>query len=483
MKIKKLSIFLLVILLPNLSFSWGPKDIPPHKNGIVMKENKIPGTDACELTDIKRGICNCGSGLKFPSFNNYINNNNVFKDERRFLKATEHGTESFLNTIEVEPGDTIFFVTLVHNNAVDLLYPAKNVSTYIKQNTFRIEGDYIVTNWSNGKPIIITQYISSSNSTPRTIWDSVKIKSKRNIRLKYVTGQLVAKEPGKKVLGFFNNEVGFFVKGGMKLGDKFDPVSGIFRGGALYIKFMTIIEEKNEAINNPKDVSGERIALIIGNSNYKYGKNLKNPLSDAKAMEKVLQKVGFKVLKYENCNQKIMKKSIDKFGTKIKKYKVALFYFAGHGIQVDGKNYLIPVDAKLEYKNDTEYECVRADRVLAKMKGAGSKTNIVILDACRNNPFTRSWDRGGARSKGLAFMNAPSGSIIAYSTSPGNTASDGVKEHSFYTSALLKYIDYTNITIEEMFKKVRSHVIKQTNKKQIPWESTSLTGNFYFNRK
>ena len=158
------------------------------------------------------------------------------------------------------------------------------------------------------------------------------------------------------------------------------------------------------------------------------------------------------------------------------------FFYAGHGVQVNGHNYLLPADAKLDTEHDAEYDCVRADRVLAKMEGAGSKTNIVILDACRDNPFTRSWRRG-TQGAGLAFMNAPSGSLIAYSTAPGKTALDGGGRNSPYTAALLQHIDTPNITVLEMFQGVRSTVMTQSDGKQIPWESTSLRGNFYFTKQ
>jgi len=223
----------------------------------------------------------------------------------------------------------------------------------------------------------------------------------------------------------------------------------------------------------------KRLALLIGNSNYTHGGNLKNPINDVRAMKKTLEDLGFIVIKYENSSQKTMKRAIDEFGRKLKDYSVGLFFYAGHGIQVKGNNYLLPVDAKLENENDAEYDTVRADRVLAKMESARSETNIVILDACRDNPFERSWRRG-AKGNGLAFMNAPSGSIIAYATSPGNTASDGTGGNGLYTSAILQHIKTPNITIEQMFKRVRSTIMDWSVNQQVPWESTSLKGDFYF---
>jgi len=173
---------------------------------------------------------------------------------------------------------------------------------------------------------------------------------------------------------------------------------------------------------------------------------------------------------------------MDKFGGKLKGKHVGLFFYAGHGVQVKGHNYLIPTDAKLDNENDAEYDCVKAGRILAKMETAGTRTNIVILDACRDNPFERSWRRG-TEGTGLAFMNAPSGSLIAYSTAPGKTALDGRGKNSPYTSALLKHIDSPNITVLQMFQRVRSTVMDGSEYKQTPWESTSLRGDFYFTTK
>jgi len=226
----------------------------------------------------------------------------------------------------------------------------------------------------------------------------------------------------------------------------------------------------------------KRLALVIGNGEYEYGGELTNPVNDANSMEQVLQAVGFDVIKYENLDQKMMRQAIDNFGSLLKNYDVGLFFYAGHGVQAKSFNYLIPVDATLVSEEDVEYNCVRADRVLGKMEAVANKTNIVILDACRNNPFERSWTRSPT-GKGLAFMNAPTGSLIAYATSPGNTASDGSGSNGLYTSALLTYIIEPNITVIEMFQRVRTLVRLNSDGDQIPWESTSLEGNFYFTNK
>ncbi len=229
----------------------------------------------------------------------------------------------------------------------------------------------------------------------------------------------------------------------------------------------------------------KRLALVIGNGNYLNGNTLQNPTNDAKAIATALKEVGFTVMLYLNSDAKTMRKAMDDFGDKLKGYTVGLFYYAGHGMQVKGNNYLIPVDASLKVEQDVEYDCLDAGRVLGKMEAAGSVTNIVVLDACRDNPFARSWgsSRSAGQQSGLAFMNAPSGSIVAYATSPGKTASDGSGKNGLYTEAFLQYMKVPGLSLLEFFQNVRGAVEKKSNKTQTPWEMTSLKGNFYFKVK
>lgn len=223
----------------------------------------------------------------------------------------------------------------------------------------------------------------------------------------------------------------------------------------------------------------KRLALLIGNSEYEHGDKLRNPVNDAFAMEKALAKAGFEVQVYYNLSQGEMKKAIDDFGLKLSSYDVGLFFYAGHGVQSKGFNYLIPVDAKLIDERQIEYDCVQANRVLSFMETSGSGVNMVILDACRNNPFERGWERS-ASGKGLAFMDAPTGTLIAYATAPGSTASDGIRKNGLYTEAILESIKIPNITAIKMFQNVRGLVTERSNNQQTPWEATSLTGDFYF---
>jgi uncharacterized caspase-like protein len=224
-----------------------------------------------------------------------------------------------------------------------------------------------------------------------------------------------------------------------------------------------------------------RLALVIGNSDYQNAGFLLNPVNDAADISQALKNTGFEVIGYQNLDLVGMKRAIDDFGLKLLNRDVGLFYYAGHGIQARGVNYLVPVDARINTENDVEYNCVDVGRMLAKMEDAGSRTNIVILDACRDNPFERSWTRS-TRGRGLAFMNAPTGSLIAYATSPGTTASDGSGENGLYTSAILKYMYEEDQSILQMFQKVRREVREVSGGTQVPWESTSLEGDFYLLR-
>jgi len=222
-----------------------------------------------------------------------------------------------------------------------------------------------------------------------------------------------------------------------------------------------------------------RLALVIGNANYKFANPLKNPVNDARAIGSALQGLGFEVMEYDDVTQPQMKQAINSFGQKLKDYDVGLFYYAGHGVQSKGVNYMIPVDAELKNEETIEFDCVAADRVLAFMDAASTKVNLIIMDACRNNPFARSWQRS-AGGGGLAMMDAPKGSLIAYATSPGRTASDGAASNGLYTSALLKFMRNPALTIEQVFKQVRNEVSDKSGGAQIPWETTSLTGEDFY---
>lgn len=218
-------------------------------------------------------------------------------------------------------------------------------------------------------------------------------------------------------------------------------------------------------------------ALIIGNSSY-YKASLENAINDAKAMADKLLKLGYVVDLVTDANVETMSNAISHLSEKLENVDVALFYFSGHGVQIEGYNYLTSIDANFSDEISLKYHGgFNVNEIIERFEKAHIQTKILILDACRNNPFTF---RG--LHEGLAPIYAPKGTIIAFSTSPGETASDaGMGKHSVYTGTLLKYIDEENVTIEECFKRVRTTVYAITKGKQLSWEHTSLIGDFYFN--
>jgi WD40 repeat protein len=221
----------------------------------------------------------------------------------------------------------------------------------------------------------------------------------------------------------------------------------------------------------------ERVALVIGNSTYKDAP-LGNPSNDARAMAIRLKELGFKVMERENASLEEMRKSVRDFGNQLALGAAGLFYYAGHGIQSGGTNYLIPVDADIQDETELATRAFAASEVLEKMDAAKNRINIVILDACRNNPLTR---KVRSASHGLAPMEQGSGMIIAFATKPGSTSIDGEGSHGLYTGELLDALGQPGLSVEEVFKQVRLEVSRKSNGEQIPWENSSLLGEFYFN--
>jgi len=195
-------------------------------------------------------------------------------------------------------------------------------------------------------------------------------------------------------------------------------------------------------------------------------------------MAKKLKTIGFDVMLYTDLAYDDMKQRIREFGNKLDEQKgVGLFYYAGHGIQVNGENYLIPIDAHIKSYDDIEEQAINLGRVTGEMAYARNDLNIIILDACRNSPFAGSGKGGG---KGLAGTTAPSGTFIAYATAPGSVAADGSGKNGLYTQELLKVIDLKGKKIEDIFKIVRRKVYELSDKKQTPWENSSIFEDFYF---
>ena len=224
----------------------------------------------------------------------------------------------------------------------------------------------------------------------------------------------------------------------------------------------------------------KRVALVIGNSNYSLLSPLSNPKNDAALMAGTLRDLGFEVIEGKDADQKTIKRAIRDFGKALRSAgpeAVGLFYYAGHGVQAQGENYLIPLDAPIADEADLEIEAVEASWVLRQMESAGNGLNIVILDACRNNPFAGSFRAAG---RGLARMDAPTGSLVAYSAAPGQVAADGRDGNSPYTAALARAMREPGLDLLKVFQSTRIAVQTTTAGAQTPWEEQSLLGDFYF---
>jgi uncharacterized caspase-like protein len=223
-----------------------------------------------------------------------------------------------------------------------------------------------------------------------------------------------------------------------------------------------------------------RIALVIGNATY-LDAPLANSVNDAHLIAASLKQVGFKVTEYANLDLDHLRKAIQAFGDQLTaagEQRAGLVYYSGHGVQAGGHNYLIPVSASIHKEADLELQAVEASALLRQMEGAGAGVNIVVLDACRNNPFQ---SRTRSLSKGLAQMKAGEGEFfLAYATAPDTEAQDGSGANSPYAKALAAAIALPGIGIEEAFKRVRAQVLKESDNQQQPWESSSLLTSFYF---
>jgi len=221
----------------------------------------------------------------------------------------------------------------------------------------------------------------------------------------------------------------------------------------------------------------QRLALLIGNAAYD-NRPLANPINDVRAMARALNDVGFSVKVRTNLTRSQMRAEIRRFGDELRdKGGVGLFFYAGHGVQVNGRNYLIPVKSDVRREHEVEDEALDANFVISTMESAKAQINIVILDACRDNPFSASFR---SSQGGLAPMSTPSGSIIAYATAPGQTAADGSGDNGLYTKHLVEQIGVPGQSILDMFINVRNGVQRESGGRQTPWELSSLTIPFQF---
>lgn len=233
-----------------------------------------------------------------------------------------------------------------------------------------------------------------------------------------------------------------------------------------------------------RELSGKRLALLVGNARYQHASPLLNPENDVEVMEQTLVQAHFEVIKVINADLRQLRSTLDSFALRLHQgqYDVGLYYYSGHGMEVGGVNYLLPVDANPKSPADVAYDCFEAQRILAKMEEAGVRTKILILDACRDNPLARSWSKTAGR-KGLVQMDAPEGTFIGYSTEPGSASLDGSGVNSPYTTALATHLIEPGVSIADAFTKVAKTtqmLSAKEGRRQVPFNNFSLTDLFFF---
>lgn len=254
------------------------------------------------------------------------------------------------------------------------------------------------------------------------------------------------------------------------------------RSGARAIAFAVLAALAAFLPVSSPAAAAKRFALVIGNSGYEHAPELENPRNDAALMRDTLETSGFSVTTLIDADYRSLKRALVEFGRSLRggDIEAGLFYYAGHGVQVRGENYLIPVNAAITSEDEVDLEAINVNDFLRVMNSSDAAVNIVILDACRDNPF-----KGSSRSmsRGLAPVDAPKGTYIAYATAPGEVALDGAGGNSPYTSALTRAMAQPGVPIERVFKNARVAVLEETGEKQVPWEVSSITGEFYFQQR
>ena len=229
----------------------------------------------------------------------------------------------------------------------------------------------------------------------------------------------------------------------------------------------------------------KRVAFVVGNGAYQHANALSNPINDARDVAEALGPLGFQVILGNDLTKVAFDQKLREFTRALKDADVGVFFYAGHGVQVKGANYLVATDAKLEAEGDLDFETLRVDAVLSHMERE-AKTNIVFLDACRNNPLARNLartmgTRGVGEDKGLAPVASALGTFIAFATQPGAVASDGAGRNSPFTAALKKHVAAQGLSVTDLMIEVRKEVVMATKGTQVPWDHSALQGRFYFN--
>lgn len=232
--------------------------------------------------------------------------------------------------------------------------------------------------------------------------------------------------------------------------------------------------------------SGRRSALVIGNGAYDE-ERLANAVNDAEEVARTLREIGFAVQLVRNGDKRTINEAVEAFSRRLGQGDIGLFYYSGHGVQVNGENYLVPINAKLSLQTDAEYDAVPLGKVVKAVESSSATAKIIILDACRNNPFYRRWrsPTRGSATRGLATpeTSGSDGIFIAFSTAPGKVAADriGNGRNSPFTTQLLRHLRTPNLEVGQLFRLVRADVVQATHNQQIPWDSNSLVGNVFLN--
>jgi len=240
------------------------------------------------------------------------------------------------------------------------------------------------------------------------------------------------------------------------------------------------IAEPAKPVSSPEIPTGQRVALIIGNAGYKE-LPLKNPLNDAKDIAETLRNLKFEVIEIQDSSKRSMLDAIDTFEKRLQQAKIGLFYYSGHGMQYQGNNYLIPIRAEITSPADLEQEAIDARRILGRMEHSPTELNVIVLDACRDNPFSKLSGFRSFGNRGFAVLPQVRGALLAYSTQPDNVAADGTGRNSPYTKYLLQHLEQQpHLSVTDLFNEVGRSVLQETNGKQAPWVSSSPLPRFCF---
>lgn len=364
------------------------------------------------------------------------------------------------------------FVSGEDNNGNCLVWGMKDGNNRFR---FCFSGNqyYIIDNFQ-GSWSTMKEWTKSEDVRP-TDYNKLTVRKQANVYHFFLNENLVHSEPFSE---FYGTQLGFQANQNTRVEVDYLRVAQIKPGNARTGDPLEVAP----AVSTLPTTSGKRVALVIGVKSYEFVAPLANTLNDARDMSGLLKTKGFEVVEvYDPKSKTEIRNAVINFTKALRSDPngVGLLYYSGHGMQVDGVNYLIPTGANLEIKADVEDQCMNMDYVMRAMEENGNSLNIVILDACRNNPF-RSFSR--AAEPGLSMVSAPKGTYIVFATKPGSVASDGTGRNGLFTSKLLRHMATPGLTLEQVFKNVAADVARDSNDAQRPWIASDYFGNFFFSR-